>query len=89
MVGLAIAAAVFAGRRKTARAMRREPRRRAPEVMPFEEMPTTLYRRPNPLRKLAAAGGLGIIGLVVGALVAIVIAMAGVWMVSQLSGVLD
>jgi hypothetical protein len=89
MVGLAIAAAVFAGRRKTARAMRREPRRRAPEVMPFEEMPTTLYRRPNPLRKVASAGGLGVIGIVSGAVFAIVVSVAAFWFVSQLSGVLD
>lgn len=89
MVGLAIAAAVFAGRRKTARAMRREPRRRAPEVFPFEEMPTTLYRRPNPLRRVASVTGLGIIGVVTGVLVAIVVSLAAFWMVSKLSGVLD
>ena len=57
--------------------------------MPFEEMPTTLYRRPNPLRKVASIGGLGIISIVCGALFAIVVSLAAVWMVSQLSGVLD
>jgi hypothetical protein len=89
MVGLAIAAAVFAGRRKTARAMRREPRRRAPEVMPFEEMPTTLYRRPNPIRRVASAAGLGVISVVSGALFAITVSLVAFWIVSKLSGVLD
>jgi hypothetical protein len=89
MVGLAIAAVVFAGRRKTARAMRREPRRRVPEVMPFEETATTLYRRPNPIRRVASAAGLGVISVVTGALLAIVVSIAAFWMVSKLSGVLD
>jgi hypothetical protein len=89
MVGLAIAAAVFAGRRKTARAMRREPRRRVPEVMPFEQMSTTLYRRPNPIRRVASAAGLGVISVVTGALFAIAVSLVAFWMVSKLSGVLD
>jgi hypothetical protein len=89
MVGLAIVAAVFAGRRKTARAMRREPRRRVPEVMPFEETTTTLYRRPNPIRRVASAAGLGVISVVLGAMFAIVVAVVGVFVVSKLSGALD
>jgi hypothetical protein len=89
MVGLAIVAVVFAGRRKTARAMRREPRRRVPEVMPFEETPTTIYRRPNPIRRLASAAGLGVIGVVSGVIVAVIVSVAAFWMVSKLSGVLD
>lgn len=57
--------------------------------MPFDETPTTLYRRPNPVRRLASAGGLGVISVVCGALFAIVVSLAGMWFVSQLSGVLD
>ena len=57
--------------------------------MPFEETPTTLYRRPNPIRRVASAVGLGVIGVVSGAVIAIVVSVAAFWMVAQLSGVLD
>jgi ABC-type nitrate/sulfonate/bicarbonate transport system permease component len=79
MAGLAILALVLAGWRKTARATARTPRgepilRRQWEPVPIAEATTSLYKRPGPLRRVWAAAASSAIAIVLGAVLAIVIA---------------
>lgn len=93
MAGLAIAALVFAGWRKNARAVprnqRREPRI-ARERVPIgiAEAVVPLYKRPNPIRRVWAAVASAGIGVVIGAIMAIVIAFGSAWLVITLTDLL-
>ncbi|MEL6890401.1 MAG: hypothetical protein AAFP84_02290 [Actinomycetota bacterium] len=93
MAGLAIAALVFAGWRKTARAApripRREPRIARPRVpIGIAETVVPLYRQPNPLRRVFAAAASAGIGVVIGAVAAIIIAFGSAWLVITLTDLL-
>lgn len=93
MAGLAILALVLAGWRKTARATPRTTRgesivRRQWEPVPIAETTTTLYRRPGPLRRLwsvLAGSGLAIL---IGAVLAVVIAFGTGYLVITLTDLL-
>ncbi len=93
MAGLAIVALALAGWRKTARATQRSPRgesipRRSWEPVPIAETTTTLYKRPGPLHRfLAALAGSGI-AIVIGAVLAIVIAFGTGYLVITLTDLL-
>ena len=93
MAGLALAALVFAGWRKNARAAARIPRREPILRRPWEpvgiaETPAPVYKRPGPLRKLwAAVAGTGI-AVVMGAVLAIVVAFASAVLVITLTDLL-
>jgi len=86
IAGLAVAALLFAGWRKPARA---EPRsHRARPGLPVEHHDTPGYRRPGPVRRLLAAGLSTGIGVLIGALLAIVVAfgvaLSVIWMTNLL-----
>lgn len=93
MAGLAIAALVLAGWRKNARAAPRTPRR-APLVrrpwVPIGVAETTvpLYKRPGPIRRLwAIVAGSGI-AIVMGAVLATVVAFGLAFVVTTLTDLL-
>lgn len=93
MAGLAIAALVFAGWRKNARAVPKNPRREpriTRERVPIgiAETVVPLYKRPNPVRRLWAAAASAGIGIVIGAVAAIVIAFGSAWLVITLTDLL-
>lgn len=93
MAGLAIAALVFIGWRQNARAVprtpRREPRIRRPRVpIGIAEATVPLYKRPNPVRRLFAAVASTGIGVVIGAVTAIVIAFGTAYVVITLTDLL-
>lgn len=93
MAGLAILALVLAGWRKTARATARTPRgepilRRPWEPVPIAEATTTLYKRPGPLRRLWAAVASSGIAIVIGALLAVVVAFGTGYLVITLTDLL-
>ena len=92
MAGLAILALVLAGWRKNARATARTPRgepilRRQWEPVPIAET-TTLYKRPGPLRRLWAAVASSSIAIVIGAVLAVVIAFGSAFLVITLTDLL-
>jgi len=93
MAGLAILALVLAGWRKNARATAPTPRgqpilRRPWEPVPIAETTTSLYKRPGPLRRLwAAVAGSGL-AIVIGAVLAIVIAFGTGYLVITLTDLL-
>lgn len=80
---LAVAALVFVGWRKPARARPRS--RRATAV---ERTPAPLYHPPGPVRRLLAAVSSGGLAVVTGAVVAIVLAFAAAYAVITLTGLL-
>ena len=93
MVALAMAALVAAGWRKTARAAARTPRRE-PVVrrkwvpIGVAETPAPLYRRPNVVRRVwAVVAGSGL-ALVIGAVLAIIIAFGVSYAVITLTDLL-
>jgi len=93
MAGLAIAALVFAGWRKNARAVPRNPRgepriARARVPIGIAEAMVPLYKRPNPLRRVWAAVASAGIGVVIGAVAAIVFAFSSAWLVITLTDLL-
>ena len=93
MAGLAIAALVLAGWRKNARAVPRNPRREpkiARERVPIgiAEAVVPLYKRPNPIRRASAAVASAGIGIVIGAVLAIVVAFGSAWLVITLTDLL-
>ena len=93
MAGLAIVALALAGWRKNARAAPRSPRgesiiRRSWEPVPIAESTTTLYKRPGPLRRLMAAVAGSGIAIVIGAVLAIVIAFGTGYLVITLTDLL-
>jgi ABC-type nitrate/sulfonate/bicarbonate transport system permease component len=93
MVGLAIVALLGTGWRKTARATARTPRK-APVVrrkwVPIGIAETTvpLYRRPNVIRRVWAVVASSAIAVVMGAVLAIVIAFALAYAVITLTDLL-
>jgi hypothetical protein len=90
MAALAIVAIVLAGRRQHARAVRplpRSPRRLVP-LVPTVEAPVDEYRRPGIVRRVLATAGLAVVGVVTGALVAIVLATVAINLVTTLTGML-
>ncbi|MEM1332692.1 MAG: hypothetical protein AAGG08_04460 [Actinomycetota bacterium] len=93
MASLAIAALVFAGWRKNARAVprnpSREPRIARPRVpIGIAETVVPLYRRPNPIRRVWAAVASAGSGEVIGAVSAILIAFGSAWLVITLTDLL-
>jgi ABC-type nitrate/sulfonate/bicarbonate transport system permease component len=79
MAGLAIVALALAGWRKTARATPPAPRgepilRRPRQPIPIAETTTPLYQRPGPLRRIWAAMASSAIAVVIGAVLAVVLA---------------
>jgi hypothetical protein len=93
MAGLALFALVLAGWRKNARATVRTPRgdpilRREWEPVPIAETTTSLYRRPGPLRRVwAVVAGSGI-AIIIGAVLAIVVAFGTGYLVITLTDLL-
>ena len=91
MAGLAIAALVFAGWRKNARATTRTPRGEPSdrwEPIPIAEATTSLYKRPSLLRRLMAAVAGSAIAVVIGAVAAVVIAFTTGWLVMTMTDLL-
>ena len=93
MAGLAIAALLFAGWRKNARAIARtpraEPKVRRPRVpIGIAEATVSLYKAPNPLRRLASAVAGASIGVVIGVVTAILIAFGSAYAVITLTDLL-
>ncbi|MEM9042105.1 MAG: hypothetical protein AAGD33_19640 [Actinomycetota bacterium] len=93
MAALAIAALVLAGWRKNARPVPRtprvEPKFRRPRVpIGIAEATVPLDRRVGPLRKVWAAVASAGIGVVIGAVSAIVIAFGAAWVVITLTDLL-
>ena len=93
MAGLAIAALVFAGWRKNARAIPRTPRaqpklRRGRVPIGIAEATVPLYKPPHPLRRLWAAFASTGLGIVIGVLTAIVIAFGSAYAVITLTDLL-
>jgi hypothetical protein len=93
MAGLAIAALVFAGWRKTARAIprtpRAEPKLRRPRVpIGIAEATVGLYKPPNILRRLWAAAASAGLAIIIGAVSAVVIAFGAAFIVITLTDLL-
>ncbi len=93
MAGLAMLALVLAGWRKNARATVRTPRggaslRREWAPVPIAETTTSLYRRPGPLRRVWAVVASSGIALVIGAVLAIVVAFGTGYLVVTLTDLL-
>lgn len=91
IVALAVLGLLLAGWRKPARASVRRPRGPFGGYIgvPVTQEPTTLYRRPGPIRRiwaLAAATGLS---LLTGALIAVLVAFAAVYGVITLTDLLS
>jgi ABC-type nitrate/sulfonate/bicarbonate transport system permease component len=79
MAGLAIVALALAGWRKTARATPPAPRgqpilRRPRQAIPIAETTTPLYHRPSLLRRVWSAVASSAIAVVIGAVLAVVLA---------------
>jgi len=93
MAGLAIAALILAGWRKTARATPRIPRRapivRRPWVpIGIAETTASLYKRPSPLRRLWAIAASSAIAVVMGAVLATITAFGLAYIVITLTDLL-
>ncbi len=93
MAGLAVLALVLAGWRKTARATARTPRgesilRRQWDPVPIAETTTTLYKRPGLLRRLWSALAGSMLAVVIGAILAIVVAFGTGYLVVTLTDLL-
>lgn len=93
MVGLAIAALVLAGWRKNARAVPRTPRRaptiRRPWVpVGIAETTVPLYRRAGPIRRVWAVVAGSALAVIIGALLATVVAFGLAYMVTTLTDLL-
>ena len=93
MAGLAIAALVFAGWRKTARAVprtpRAEPKLQRPRVpIGIAEATVPLYKPPNPIRRLVSGVASAGLGVVIGVVSAIVIAFGTAYVVVTLTDLL-
>lgn len=94
MAGLAIAALVFAGWRKNARALprtpRAEPKVRRPRVpIGIAEATVPLYKAPHPLRRIWAAVASAGLGVVIGMVTAIIIAFGSAYAVITLTDLLQ
>lgn len=94
MAGLAIAALVFAGWRKNARALprtpRAEPKIRRPRVpIGIAEANVPLYKAPNPLRRIWATVASAGLGIVIGVVTAIIIAFGSAYIVITLTDLLE
>ncbi len=93
MVGLAIVALLASGWRKTARATARTPRRE-PVVgrkwvpISIAETTVSLYKRPNVVRRVWAVAASSAIAIVMGAVLAIVIAFGLTFVVITLTDLL-
>ncbi len=59
------------------------------EGIAVEQLPTTLYRRPNPLRRLFAAATTSAIAVITGVVIAILLAFGAVYAVVTVTGLLD
>jgi ABC-type nitrate/sulfonate/bicarbonate transport system permease component len=93
MAGLAIVALVFAGWRKTARAVprtpRAEPKLRRPRVpIGIAEATVPLYKPPNVFRRVFAAVASAGLGVIIGIVSAIVIAFGTAYVVITLTDLL-
>ena len=93
MAGLAIVALVLAGWRKNARAAARIPRgepipRRSWEPVPIAETTTSLYKSPGLLRRLWAVVAGSALAIIIGAVLAVVVAFGTGWLVVTLTDLL-
>jgi hypothetical protein len=93
MAGLAILALVFAGWRKTARAVprtpRAEPKLRRPRVpIGIAEATVPLYKPPNVIRRAASGVASAGLGVVIGIVSAIIIAFGSAYVVITLTDLL-
>lgn len=93
MAGLAIAALLFAGWRKNARAIprtpRAEPKLRRPRVpIGIAEATVPLYKSPNILRRVWAAVASAGLGIVIGIVSAVIIAFGAAFIVITLTDLL-
>jgi ABC-type nitrate/sulfonate/bicarbonate transport system permease component len=93
MAGLAIAALIFAGWRKNARAIARtpraEPKLRQPRVpIGIAEATVPLHKGTNPLRRIWAAAASAGLGIVIGVVTAIIIAFGSAYAVVTLTDLL-
>jgi ABC-type nitrate/sulfonate/bicarbonate transport system permease component len=91
IAGLAIVAMIAAGWRKPARAaavLTREGRRSRTRAVPLTEVQTNLYRRTPVWRKLWAAMMASTLAIVIGAVLATLIAFALGWSVITLTDLL-
>ncbi len=59
------------------------------EAIAVEQLPTKLYRRPNPIRRLFAAMTTSAIAVVTGVVIAILLAFGAVYAVITVTGLLD
>ena len=93
MAGLAIVGLIFIGWRQNARAVprtpRAEPKLRRPRVpIGIAETTVSLYKPPNPLRRLWAAVASTGLGIVIGMISAILIAFGSAYAVITLTDLL-
>lgn len=93
MAGLALVALVLAGWRKNARPAARTPRRDPIVRRPWEpigvaETTTSLYKRPTVFRRIWAALAASGLAIVIGAVLAIVLAFATAYLVITLTDLL-
>lgn len=93
MAGLAVVALILAGWRKTARptapTARRDPIVRRPwEPIGIAETTTSLYKRPSVLRRVWAAVASSGLAIVIGAVLAIVVAFGTAYLVITLTDLL-
>jgi ABC-type nitrate/sulfonate/bicarbonate transport system permease component len=93
MAGLALLALVLAGWRKNARATTPTPRGEPNlparwDPIPIAEATTSLYKRPGPLRRLLAAAAGSAIAVLIGAVLAVVIAFGTAFAVITLTDLL-
>jgi hypothetical protein len=59
------------------------------EGVAVEQLPTRLYRRPNPLRRLFAAATTSAIAVITGVVIAVLLAFGAVYAVVTVTGLLD
>lgn len=93
MAGLAVVALVLAGWRKNARAAPRTPRgdpilRRPWTPVEIAERTAPLYKRPGPLRRIWAVVASSGLAIIIGAVLAIVIAFATGYLVITMTDLL-
>ena len=91
IVALAVMGLLLAGWRKPARASVRRPRGPFGGYIgvPVTQEPTTLHRRPGPLRRLWALAATAGLSVLTGALIAVIVAFAAVYGVVTLTDLLS
>jgi hypothetical protein len=100
VVALALTALVLSGRRKPARPWQRTPRGRATPLavavdrrgrrvlVPVDRRPNRFDTRSGAVKVVSSGAGLGLIGVVAGAVTAIAVATGVAWVVTTVTGLL-